>query len=334
MNQAFIKILEDLVLIHKYIRKEIVKTKAYEKALFSIKDYNKEIENSDELLALPNVGKRMKEKYDIVKKTGTLPMIEEHKDKLQAIKLFSNIYGLGPSKISKLLDKNIVTLDDLKKHQDDKDIKLTKSQKLGLMYYDDINKRIPRSEIKKYDTLLHQLLETVSDKHDLLTIMGSYRRLNSNSGDIDVLMSNTKNNHKVFTTFKELLKKKGVIKHFLTNGKTKVMVLSELPGHKVRRLDLMYTIIEEYPFALLYFTGNASFNVHMRQYASDLGYRLNEHGLYHKENSKKVSTLFKSEEDIFIFLKLAYKRPEERLGKQSLVPLETKPEEPPKKPPK
>ena len=55
MNEGFKKVLKDLILVHKYIKKEVVKTKAYEKALFSINEYNKEIQDSNELLKLPNV---------------------------------------------------------------------------------------------------------------------------------------------------------------------------------------------------------------------------------------------------------------------------------------
>ena len=34
-----------------------------------------------------------------------------------------------------------------------------------------------------------------------------------------------------------------------------------------RRIDIMYTKPEEYPFAILYFTGSGDFNVKMREYA-------------------------------------------------------------------
>ena len=57
----------------------------------------------------------------------------------------------------------------------------------------------------------------------------------------------------------------------------------------------------------------------MRQYASELGYRLNEHGIYHKSNLKKVEQVFNTEKDIFTFLNLQYKDPQDRLGKESLI---------------
>ena len=44
-------------------------------------------------------------------------------------------------------------------------------------------------------------------------------------------------------------------------------------------LDIIETTKEDYPFALLYFTGSGPFNVKMRKQALSLGYSLNEYGL-------------------------------------------------------
>jgi DNA polymerase lambda len=44
------------------------------------------------------------------------------------------------------------------------------------------------------------------------------------------------------------------------------------------RIDIKYYPIEQYPYALLYFTGSDMFNRSMRLYASKLGIQLNDHG--------------------------------------------------------
>ena len=54
-----------------------------------------------------------------------------------------------------------------------------------------------------------------------------------------------------------------------------------------RRIDIMYTSPQEYPFAILYFTGSSNFNKKMREHALELGYSMNEHGMYHMVNNKK-----------------------------------------------
>jgi hypothetical protein len=55
-----------------------------------------------------------------------------------------------------------------------------------------------------------------------------------------------------------------------------------------------------------------------------MGLSMNEHGLYHlkecnKEKGKKVDCLFKTEKDIFNYLKIEYKSPEERKDGRSVI---------------
>ena len=46
-----------------------------------------------------------------------------------------------------------------------------------------------------------------------------------------------------------------------------------------RRIDIMYTKPQEYPFAILYFTGSMEFNVKMRGELLEKGLSLNEYGI-------------------------------------------------------
>jgi DNA polymerase/3'-5' exonuclease PolX len=80
------------------------------------------------------------------------------------------------------------------------------------------------------------------------------------------------------------------------------------------RFDIRYMPYESYYPALLYFTGSANFNRKMRMVASDMGYILNEYGLYklNKDDSKGKKVRAKSEEDIFDYLGFDYISPENR----------------------
>ena len=89
--------------------------------------------------------------------------------------------------------------------------------------------------------------------------------------------------------------------------------MCKLPNEKhFRRIDLMYSPPHEFPFALLYFTGNFQFNIDMRAYAASIGYVLNEHGLFDKESNQSILTA-NTEEDIFTFLNHEYIEPKNRL---------------------
>ena len=113
-----------------------------------------------------------------------------------------------------------------------------------------------------------------------------------------------------------LIKNK-IILHILSSGPSKTLVIARLPNSSIaRRLDFLYAPINEFPFAILYFTGSKAFNTIMRQSALDQGYTFNEHGIYHltadKKKGEQVAQLFPNEKAIFDFLKLAYKTPLER----------------------
>ena len=80
-----------------------------------------------------------------------------------------------------------------------------------------------------------------------------------------------------------------------------------------RRIDIMYTKPEEYPFAILYFTGSGEFNQMMRKMVNDKGYTMNEYSIKHSDTGKKVDHVFTEEKDIFKFLEMGYVEPWQRL---------------------
>lgn len=56
--------------------------------------------------------------------------------------LFGEVWGIGPATALKLYEKGHRTLDDLKN-----DDSLSHAQRVGLQYFNDIQKRIPRDEV-------------------------------------------------------------------------------------------------------------------------------------------------------------------------------------------
>jgi NAD-dependent DNA ligase len=115
----------------------------------------------------------------------------------------------------------------------------------------------------------------------------------------------------------------------LSCGSSKCLVITRLsPNRVARRVDFLYSPPEEFPFAILYFTGSKEFNTVMRAHALKMGVSLNEHGLSKKEFGKKkeemISHSFKSENDIFDYLNLEYKGPTERINGLAVVIKNTK----------
>src|SRR5207245_5142311 len=84
----------------------------------------------------------------------------------------------------------------------------------------------------------------------------------------------------------------------IAKGETKASVL--LQGGI--QSDLRVVSDAEFPFALMYFTGNKEHNIVMRQRAIERGLRLNEYGLFRSKTETRDPKLLvacKTEEEIF-----------------------------------
>jgi DNA polymerase/3'-5' exonuclease PolX len=305
MQRSYINLMDELSYIMKN-RKEFMRAKAYSNARDSIANFKGTIQGPNDVKGMPGIGKAIQEKIEIFTKTGTLPILDEERQLLQqhrAMSVFMDIYGVGEKKAESIINEGIYTIDELKKHTD----LLNDKQRIGLAYYDDILKRIPRKEIDAYNTLFRKYYG------ENMEIVGSYRRGKPDSGDIDVILTGNAND---YVNLINVLIEKKVILEVLSRGPTKCLVVAKLPRHKIaRRVDFLFTSDDAYPFSLLYFTGSKEFNTEMRERALRMGYTLNEHGFSKMEGRKKgakVDKVFSSEEEIFDFLKMKYKDPCDR----------------------
>ena len=307
LNEKFIELMEklaDIMLKHG----EPFRARAYQKAQETIMSYQSDILSPNDLKGKPGIGSTIMEKLNEYVETGTLRVLE--REKTNPINILADIYGVGPKKAKELVDNGITTISQLRENQD----KLNDVQRVGLKYYEDILKRIPRSEIEHYDTIFHKYFKKVATPDSKLEIVGSYRRGAQNSGDIDVIITSDYN--EVFTYFIDILIHKKIIVEILSRGPTKCLVITKLSSSDIaRRVDFLYTSHQEFPFAVLYFTGSKIFNTVMRHQALSMGLTMNEHGLYRFEGKKKgekVDHIFTTEKDIFDYLHLEYKKPEDR----------------------
>jgi len=304
------------------------KARAYKKAQETIMSYPGDILSPSQLKGQPGIGETIMEKLNEYVTTGKLRILEREKD--NPINLLAEVYGIGAVKAKDLVEKGVKTLDQLRERQDEL---LNDTQRVGLKYHADIMRRIPRAEITKYDKIfsadfqkvLTSFPATASDSR--FEIVGSYRRGATDSGDIDMIITSVDKN--VFKAFVDMLIAQKIIIEVLASGPKKCLVITKLQDEPyARRVDFLYANPEEYPFAVLYFTGSKNFNTVMRARALELGYSLNEHEMSKMgpktkgEKSKKgekVAHTFKDEKDIFDFLGLEYKAPQERVDGRSII---------------
>ena len=293
------------------------KSSAYNKAITQFKTFEDDNElTPDNLIKYKGIGKSIIDKTMNIVSTGTCPQYEAIKEFKDPKELFMKIHGVGAVKANQL--SNIFkTIEDLKNCKTI-DEYLNETQLKGLKYYEDIQKRIPYLEIFDHEKILQKILNDIDSTAEL-TIAGSFRRGEKTSGDIDVLIKTPSvKNTSIFDKFLDKLNDSYMIET-LSRGKKKFMGICKLTDI-CRRIDIMFTKPEEYPFAILYFTGSMEFNVKMRTELLERGMSLNEYGLKQIQEienggQKKINITnhkCKTEEDVFKYLEYDYVHPRER----------------------
>jgi DNA polymerase beta len=331
--------------------KNVFKIRAYQKVIPQLVALP-QIKTLEDIKNVEGVGKGIKDRIKEILETGELHSAEEIKKdpKTVVIKQFMNIYGIGPVKAKNLYEtNNITSISELKEKAGKL---LNDKQKIGLKYYEDLQERIPRKEMLYHEKKIIKIVATISENKFVATIVGSFRREKPDSGDIDVLLSyedpnlSIKEAEDIFQKIINQLLKDNYITDILALGTKKCMAICRKENEKARRLDLLLTPPEEYPFAILYFTGSDKFNIQMRKNALKMGYSLSEHGIIPakehgiipasehgiipaKEHGLKplqpsehgiipasehgiIPDNLKTEKDIFKFLNMKYLEPKDR----------------------
>ncbi|QDS74610.1 hypothetical protein FKW77_008604 [Venturia effusa] len=301
---------------------------AYRRAITTLKKEPRKIISKDDAVRLPFVGERLAAKIEEIATTNRLRKLDNAKSDPvdKAIEIFRGIYGVGLSQATRWVNEGFRTLDDLCVNK----VKLTGNQRIGIEHYDDLQTRIPRAEVAEHGRLVKEALARLDPAFEA-TIMGSYRRGASDSGDIDIIITKPgvgiqQIRDTVVGRLIPQLLEQGFLKFGLATGDetsgSKWHGCSCLPTSTVwRRIDFLFVPSDEMGAALIYFTGNDIFNRSMRLLASKKGMRLNQRGLYTnvlrgKQRQKVTEGELiegKDEKRIFEILGVPYRPPEHRI---------------------
>ncbi len=330
------KIISEFVKLTKQIKFDMDATKnkkeelaqsyrllTIQKIIKILEKFPNKITSTDQLKNIDGIGKGTLSRVDEILKTGKLSEIKQEvldNSYLKYLEELEDVYGIGHKTALELFNKyNIKSISDLKKLYKTGLIELPPNIVKGLQYHGKIKENIPRLEIDKINNYLLEILKKL-DKELFGIICGSYRRLKLTSNDIDMLIvhpkiknkkdaESSKNNY--LKQFLEVLIKNKFIVDSLTdiNVPTKYMGICQFENNPMRRIDIRFIPYESYYYAMLYFTGGKEFNKKMRLIAINMGYTLNEYGLF-DENNKMIKA--NSEKDVFDFLGMEYVGPENR----------------------
>lgn len=288
---------------HEKNNGESFKASAYFRAIKNIQSLDEISEKS--IMSVKGIGKSLAKLIMEIVNTGKCSVYEKIKNLKDHRKDFLDISGVGPKKAKEIVNLGINSIQQLRQYPNLNEL-LNEKQLIGLKYYEDILERIPQQEIVNHEIYLKKILHSLCPTSEL-TIAGSYRRRATDSGDIDILL---KGDSKLYKQFIQTLEKEGYLYETLAKGSKKYFGMGKLHDCLTfRRIDIMITKPQEYPFAVLYFTGSKDFNTLMRQHALDRGLSMNEYSLKDINTKEPVNHNFETEKDIFNYLEYKYVEP-------------------------
>eukprot|EP00300_Choanocystis_sp_HF-7_P015148 c18952_g1_i1.p1 GENE.c18952_g1_i1~~c18952_g1_i1.p1 ORF type:complete len:303 (+),score=68.46 c18952_g1_i1:30-938(+) len=188
-NETIINILKQLANNEKNSGNRY-KANAYRKAVQTIQAHPGPIRSGKDAKELPGIGDKIAKKIDEILSTGKLNKLESANadERMQAINLLARVFGVGPISARKFVDSGITTLEQLGRQ------KLNHQQQLGIKYFEDFEKRIPRNEVSTLERVVQTLVHEI-DPVIVVHVCGSYRRGAETSGDVDFLISHPDYHH-------------------------------------------------------------------------------------------------------------------------------------------
>ncbi|XP_064382969.1 DNA-directed DNA/RNA polymerase mu-like isoform X2 [Halichondria panicea] len=317
---------------------------AFRQASCTLKVLPRKVVDIGQITHLPRIGKHSSQVIQDILSTGLCQEVEEcrRSEWFQCMELFTSVYGCGSVTANKWYQKGLRSINDI---QTSKELQLTKTQKLGLVYYEHLSVPVTREETEMITGYVQRLVDVCASGTSVEAV-GGYRRGKAHGHDIDLLLTNP--DHTITDTLLTILlselRKQDVLVHSdVTSGKNIAHVsmghfhtpptqgknrlphssdttttTNDVEEHEerkapclVKRVDFVVSPPEQYPFALVSWTGSKQFNRSLRRYsANELNMTVNAHGIYDiAQNKSLVAT---TEKEVFSLLKLEYREPWER----------------------
>ncbi len=325
-RDTLIDTLESIALLLELKGENPFKTRAYTNAARAIEVFPGDIlalARAGDLEPVEGIGKAIAAKLTELVTTGTLPYYETLRAEFPAtiFELF-DIPGLGPKKIKAVYEQlGISDVAELEKAANDGRIaglpgfgaktatNLLASIELRKKHsgYFLLGDAAPLAEVLLADL---KSLPEVSQA----AVAGSYRRRKETVHDLDLIVAG-KNPTAIIDHFTSHAE----VETILAKGETKASVRLK----SGMQCDLRVVTNEEYPFALVYFTGSKEHNVILRSRALDYGFTLNEYRLApvaeratgrHGTTAKEIPTI-RDEAQLYRALDLEFIEPELREGR-------------------
>jgi DNA polymerase (family X) len=314
-----VRILEEIAELLELKGENPFKVRAYRNGARSLLNMEQDINNAvkDKTLSdYPGIGKSLAAKISTLVLKSRLPYYEQLKRSTPTgLMELLQVQGLGPKKVQTLYQKlGIRSILALRKAAQNGQI--AKLKGFGAKTEQNILEALNRRSINQQRHLWWDAMELAAPILINLKqlkgvkkaeIAGSVRRRLETVVDLDFLVGsdNPMPIMKWFTT-------QSFVAKILAQGETKSSIIS----HSGMQMDLRIVPVDQFAFALCYFTGSKEHNIKIREKAIKLGWSMSEYGLeIVKRGSKNPFAKSKTpttEEEIYRAFKLPYIPPELR----------------------
>ncbi|XP_051474189.1 DNA nucleotidylexotransferase [Apus apus] len=303
-----------------------------------------------DIQGLPCMGDRVRDVIEEIIEEGESSRAKEvlNDERYKSFKQFTSVFGVGVKTSEKWYRMGLRTLEEIKA---DKTLKLSKMQKAGFLYYEDLVSCVSKAEADAVTLLVKNTVCTFLPDA-LVTITGGFRRGKTIGHDIDFLITNPgpREDDELLHKVVDLWKKQGLllycdmiestfVKEQLPSRRVDAMDnfqkcfailklyqpreddssyntsknfdFAEVKDWKAIRVDLVITPFEQYAYALLGWTGSRQFGRDLRRYATHEKKMILDNHALY-DRRKRIFLKAGSEEEIFAHLGLDYVEPWER----------------------
>ncbi|KAJ0117660.1 high-affinity nickel transporter [Diaporthe amygdali] len=185
-NEAFIEKLKEVRELRS-ITGDQVGVRAYSTAIASLSAYPYRLQSPIEVQRLPGCSDKIAFLFAEFENSGELTEIQKaaSDQKMAAIRIFTNIFGVSAVTAEEFYRRGWRDLDDIVDYGWKT---ITRSQQIGVKYYDEFLMKIPRTETASIAETVLQHANRIQEGFQM-TIVGGYRRGKSMGGDVDIMLS-------------------------------------------------------------------------------------------------------------------------------------------------
>ena len=231
-NRDIAEVLRDVVAKKGAELRAMTDTEAKQKLRFGIRAIDSAADQIDALdwqltdpahaLNIPGVGKKIAARVAEFLRTGRLRELDGFQvDRGEVVpRELLTVYGIGPERAQALAQEGIITVDLLKRAVRRKLVAVPGSTERALQYHDELQQKIPRTEMKDFQVLLQGITEQVAPGATAM-VLGSYRRGAKASSDIDLLVTRPRNVQGLLQDVVRALSAEGLVRACLSSAPAK-----------------------------------------------------------------------------------------------------------------